>query len=107
MKRLIYVAAFIPAIAFAQPAAPQFCISPTLAQTLATALQQDTAMLALLNDAAQEPQRQAAAMAAAVAKQKTDDETAVKAGAAAEPRATPEHAPDVASSAPPSQSTRP
>ena len=107
MKRLILVTAFLPSIALAQPAPPQFCISPTLAQTLAAALQQDAAMLALLNDAAQEPQRQAAAVAAAVEKQKTADETATKIGTAAEPRAMPEHVRSAASPVPPAQSTRP
>ena len=92
MKRLILAAAFLPGIALAQPAPPQFCISPTLAQTLAAALQQDAAMLALLNDAAQEPQRQAAAVAAAVAKQKAED-------AGAGP-ATTAHVPSLASPAP-------
>lgn len=107
MKRLIYVAAFLPAIAFAQTAPPQFCISPTLAQTLATALQQDTAMLALLNDAAQEPQRQAAAVAAAVAKQKTDDEVAAKTDAAAGMPAKPPRAPNLVSPSLAVPSTRP
>ena len=73
MKRLILLASLIPCAALAQPASqstpPQFCISQTVAQTLAAALQQDAAMLALLNDSAQEPQRQAAAIAAALAKQ--------------------------------------
>jgi hypothetical protein len=68
---------FLPGIGLAQPA-PQFCISPTLAQSLAAALQQDAAMLAMLNDAAQDQARQAAAVAAAVAKQKADDEAAGK-----------------------------
>jgi hypothetical protein len=68
-------ALLLPVAAHAQAPA-QFCIAPTLAQTLAAALQQDAAVLAMLNDAAQEPQRQAQAIAAAVAKQKADDEKA-------------------------------
>ena len=107
MKRLILIAVFLPGIAFAQPAPPQFCISPVLAQTLAAALQQDAAMLALLNDAAQEPQRQAAAVAAAVAKQKADDEPAAKKGAAAEIPATTAHLLNPASPAPTAPSTKP
>jgi hypothetical protein len=107
MKHLILAAAFLPGIALAQPAPPQFCISPTLAQTLAAALQQDAAMLALLNDAAQEPQRQAAVVAAAVAKQKADDDPAAKKGAAAEIPATTAHVPNLASPAPATPSTRP
>jgi hypothetical protein len=81
----------IPLAAQAQPASPQFCISPTLAQSLASTLQQDAAVLAMLNDAAAEPQRQAAAIAAAVQKQKTDDEAAAKtaAGPAMTPAAKP------------------
>jgi hypothetical protein len=75
--RLILATVLMPGIALAQQV-PQFCISPTLAQSLAAALQQDAAMLAMLNDAAQEQARQAAAVAAAVAKQKADDEAAGK-----------------------------
>ena len=106
MKHLILATAFItPIVAHAQPA--QFCVSPSLAQTLASALQQDAAVLAMLNDAAQEPQRQAAAVAAAVAKQRADDETAAKTGAAAEiPPRTPQ-APNLMSPAPATTSTRP
>jgi hypothetical protein len=107
MKRLILAATFLPGIALAQPAPPQFCISPTLAQTLAAALQQDAAMLAMLNDAAQEPLRQAAAVAAAVAKQKADDGAATKMGTAAEVPATTAHVPNLASPAPGTASTRP
>lgn len=74
---LIVVAALaLPIAARAQPA--QFCVTPALAQTLAAALQQDAAVLAMLNDAVQEPARQAAAVAAAVAKQKADDEAVAK-----------------------------
>jgi hypothetical protein len=75
-------ALLLPWRAHAQTPA-QFCIAPTLAQTLAAALQQDAAVLAMLNDAAQEPQRQAQAIAAAVAKQKADDEKAAAAPAGA------------------------
>jgi len=107
MRCLILAAALLPSIAFAQSAPPQFCISPTLAQTLAAALQQDAAMLALLNDAAQEPQRQAAAISAAVAKQKADDQPAAKTGAVAEIPATTAHVPNLASPAPATPSTRP
>jgi len=106
MKPLILATVLItPIAAHAQPA--QFCVSPSLAQTLAAALQQDAAVLAMLNDAAQEPQRQAAAVAAAVAKQKADDETAAKTGTAAEiPAGTP-HVPNLVSPAPATTSTRP
>jgi hypothetical protein len=76
------MAAFLPCIAHAQSPPPQFCISPSLAQTLAATLQQDATVLALLNEAAQEPQRQAAAVAAAVARQKADDEAMAKKSAA-------------------------
>jgi len=79
MNRLIAVAlAFLPTVALAQPAPPQFCIPPSLAQTLAAALQQDAAVLAMLNDAAHESQRQAKAIAGAVARQKAEDEAAAK-----------------------------
>ncbi len=61
----------LPDIALAQPV-PQFCISLTLAQSLAAALQQDAAMRAMLNYAAQEQARQAGA----AAKQKAHDEAA-------------------------------
>jgi hypothetical protein len=106
MKHLILATVLmIPIAAHAQPA--QFCVSPSLAQTLASALQQDAAVLAMLNDAAQEPQRQAAAVAAAVAKQKADDETAAKTGAAAEiPAGTP-HVPNLVSPAPATTATGP
>jgi hypothetical protein len=106
MKHLILVTALvIPIAAHAQPA--QFCVPTSLAQTLAAALQQDTAVLAMLNDAAQEPQRQAAVVAAAVAKQKADDETAAKTGTAAEiPAGTP-HMPNLVSPGPGTMSTRP
>ena len=106
MKHLILLTALItPIAAHAQSA--QFCVSPSLAQTLAAALQQDGAVLAMLNDAAQEPQRQAAAVAAAVAKQKADDETTAKTGAAAEiPAGTP-HLPNLVSPVPATTSTRP
>jgi hypothetical protein len=107
MKRLILAAVFLPGIALAQPAPQQFCISPTLAQTLAATLQQDATTLALLNEAAQEPQRQAATVAAAVAKQKADDEAAAKTGAAAEIPATTAHVPNPASPAPATPSTKP
>src|SRR5580658_8858677 len=107
MKRLILAVTLLPNLALAQPVPPQFCISPTVAQTLAAALQQDAAVLALLNDAAQEPQRQAAVVAAAVAKQKADDETAAKTGTAAEiPAGTP-HMPNLVSPGPGTMSTRP
>lgn len=104
---LIIATTILPGLALAQPAPPQFCISSTLAQTLAAALQQDAAMLALLNDAAQEPQRQAAVVAAAVAKQKADDETAGKMGAAAAIPAMTTHMPGVASPEPTAPSIRP
>ena len=106
MKHLILLTAlFIPIAAHAQPA--QFCVPPSLAQTLAAALQQDAAVLAMLNDAAQELQRQAAVVAAAVAKQKADDETAAKTGTAAEiPAGTP-HMPNLVSPGPGTMSTRP
>jgi hypothetical protein len=106
MKYLILIAALVvPLAAHAQPA--QFCVSPSLAQTLASALQQDAAVLAMLNDAALEPQRQAAAVAAAVAKQKADDEPAAKKGVAAEVPATMAHVPNLASPAPATLSTKP
>ena len=79
MRRLILATALLAPIAAYAQAPAQFCISPTLAQTLASTLQQDATMLALLNDAAQEPQRQAAAVAAAVEKQKMADAAAGKA----------------------------
>jgi hypothetical protein len=106
MKHLILLTALIaPIAAHAQPA--QFCVAPSLAQTLAAALQQDAAVLAMLNDAAQEPQRQAAAVAAAVAKQKADDETAAKTGTAGEiPAGTP-HMPNFVPPEPATTSTRP
>lgn len=106
LRCLTLITAFLPTIALAQPAPPQFCISPTLAQTLAAALQQDAAMLALLNDAAQEPQRQAAAVAAAVAKQKAEDGPPAK-NAAADLPVTAPHLPNLASPAPAAPSTRP
>ena len=106
MKHLILLTALItPIAAQAQPA--QFCVPPSLAQTLAAALQQDAAVLAMLNDAAQEPQRQAAVVAAAVAKQKADDETAAKTGTAAEIPAGTSHMPNLVSPAPATTSTRP
>ena len=72
MKHLILATALMmPIAAHAQPA--QFCVSPSLAQTLATALQQDAAVLALLQEAAAEPQRTAKAIADAVAAQKAED----------------------------------
>jgi hypothetical protein len=79
MHRLILATALIvPVAAHAQSA--QFCVTPSLAQTLAAALQQDAAVLAMLNDAAQEPARQAAAIAAAREAQKTEDAKAHIAG---------------------------
>jgi hypothetical protein len=89
MRRLILAAALIPTLAHAQapaqptPAQPQaapaqFCISPSLAQTLAATLHQDAVLLALLDEAAQEPARQAKAIADAVAKQKAKDATPPK-----------------------------
>ena len=106
MKNLILAAALLtPIAAHAQSA--QFCVSPSLAQTLASALQQDAAVLAMLNDAAQEPQRQAATVAAAVAKQKADDETAAKTGAAVEVAPTASHVSNLMSPAPATTSTRP
>lgn len=72
MKHLILATALMmPIAAHAQPA--QFCVSPSLAQTLAAALQQDAAVLALLQEAAAEPQRTAKAIADAVAAQKAED----------------------------------
>jgi len=73
MKHLILLAALITPIAAHAQTPSQFCMSPAAAQTLAAALQQDAAVLALLNDAAQEPARIAKAVADAVAKQKADD----------------------------------
>jgi len=106
MKHLILAIALItPITAHAQPA--QFCVSTSLAQTLATALQQDTAVLAMLNDSAQESQRQAAAVAAAVAKQKADDEVAAKTGATADVPAATAHVPNVALPAPAAASPKP
>ena len=106
MKHLILLTALItPIAAHAQPT--QFCVPPSLAQTLAAALQQNAAVLAMLNDAAQEPQRQAAAVAAAVAKQKADDETAAKTGTAAEMPAGTSHMPNLVSPAPATTSTGP
>jgi hypothetical protein len=108
MKHLILAAALLaPLAAHAQPAPAQFCISLSLAQTLAGTLQQDATLLALLNDAAQEPQRQAAAVAAALAKQKADDGAAAKTGAAAEVPATTVRLPNFAPSAPATPSARP
>jgi hypothetical protein len=108
MKRLIFLAAMLFSVgAQAQPASPQFCMSPNLAQTLAAALQQDAAMLALLNDAAQAPQHQAAVVAAAVAKQKADDEAAVKKGAVAEVPVTMAPVANAASPVPGTPSTKP
>ena len=72
MKHLILATALMmPIAAHAQPA--QFCMSPSLAKTLAAALQQDAAVLALLQEAAAEPQRTAKAIADAVAAQKAED----------------------------------
>jgi hypothetical protein len=108
MKRLIFAITLLaPLAAHAQPTPPQFCISPSLAQTLAATLQQDATLLALLNEAAQEPQRQAATVAAAVAKQKVDDEQAAKKGATVEVPTTAAHVPDLASPAPIMPSTKP
>lgn len=107
MKRLILAVTLLPNLALAQPAPPQFCISPTVAQTLAAALQQDAAMLALLNDAAQEPQRQAAVVAAAVAKQKADDEPTAWKGGTADIPATTTRVPNLETPAPAVPSTRP
>jgi hypothetical protein len=109
MKNLILAAAaiFLPDIALAQPSQPQFCISPTLAQTVAATLEQDAAMLALLNDAAQEQQRQSTAVAVAVAKQKAQDDPATNAGRAAKFTAPTAHVPNYASPAPKAPSTRP
>jgi hypothetical protein len=106
MKHLILLTALItPIAAHAQPS--QFCVPPSLAQTLAATLQQDAAVLGMLNDAAQEPQRQAAAVAAAVAKQKAEDETAAKTGAAGEiPAGTP-HMPNFVSPGAGTMPTRP
>ena len=53
---------------------PQFCMSQPAAQSVAASLQAAVAAYALMQDAVAEPQRQAAAVAAAVAKQKADDE---------------------------------
>ena len=75
MRRLTIVIGLIAAAlhsAHAQAPA-QFCMSQPAAQSLAAALQGTVAAYALMQDAAQEPQRQAAAVAAAVAKQKADD----------------------------------
>jgi hypothetical protein len=106
MKHLILSIALIaPIAAHAQPA--QFCVSPSLAQTLATALQQDAAVLAMLNESAQEAQHQAATVAAAVAKQKADDESAAKTGITSDVPAATAHLPNVASPAPAAASTRP
>jgi len=103
MRHLILATALlVPLAAHAQPA--QFCVSPSLAQTIAAALQQDTAVLAMLNDSAQEPQRQAAVVAAAVAKQKTDDEALARKGAGPEVAAPSVEGPNLAPpvTAPPS-----
>jgi len=106
MKRLILAAVLItPIAAHAQPA--QFCVSPSLAQTLAAALQQDAAVLAMLNDAAQEPQRQAASVAAAVAKQKADDATAMKSGVTTEVPVETPHVPNLVPPGPATTSTEP
>jgi hypothetical protein len=69
-------AALMPLTASAQPAPSQICISAALAQSMAAYFQQGASMLPLMQDAATEPQRQAAAVAAAVAKQKADDDAA-------------------------------
>jgi glucose dehydrogenase len=70
-----FASLLLPLAVRAQPAPAPFCVSPALAQTLAAALQQSAAVLAMLNDAAQEPARTAAAIAAAKAEQKKEDET--------------------------------
>ena len=69
-------AIFRPLVAHAQPA--QFCMPQTTAQSVAAALQSAQAAMLLMQDAVAEPQRQAAAIAAAVAKQKIDDEALAK-----------------------------
>ncbi len=78
MRRLIVIGVIALALhgpAHAQAPAP-FCMPQSTVRMIAAALQQDAAVLALLQDADSEPQRQAAAVAAAVAKQKADDEAA-------------------------------
>jgi hypothetical protein len=107
MKHLILASLFLPGIALAQSAQPEFCISPSLAQTLAATLQQDAAMLALLNDATQEPQRLAAAVAAATAKQNVEDGRATNGGAAPNVPFSTAPVPKLASPAPTTSSTRP
>jgi hypothetical protein len=74
MKRLFLVAFLFPIAAHAQQPPPQFCMPQSTAQAVGAAFQAGTAAMALLQEAATEPQRQAAAVAAAVAKQKADDE---------------------------------
>ena len=83
MKHIFLVsAALLPFAAHAQPAPQPFCMPPATAQSVAAALGAGQAAMALMQEAAQEPQRQAAAVAAAVAKQKADDEVAKPAVAA-------------------------
>ena len=75
MRRLILVLVLIAAafrVAYAQAPAP-FCMPQSTVQTIAAALQQDAAVMALLQEAASEPQRTAKAVADAVAAQKAED----------------------------------
>ena len=75
MRRLILVLGLIAAAvrgAHAQASAP-FCMPAATAQAVAAALQQDAAVMALLQEAAAEPQRTAKAVADAVAAQKAED----------------------------------
>ena len=75
MRRLILVLGLLAAAvhgAHAQAPAP-FCMPAATAQAVAAALQQDAAVMALLQEAASEPQRTAKAVADAVAAQKAED----------------------------------
>ena len=74
LKRLAFACAlFAPIAAVAQTAPQPFCMPPATAQSVAAALGAGQAAMALMQEAAQEPQRQEAAVAAAVAKQKVED----------------------------------
>ena len=66
------VALALLGVAHAQAPAP-FCMPQSTVQTIAAALQQDAAVMALLQEAASEPQRTAKAVADAVAAQKAED----------------------------------
>jgi len=68
---VILVGLAVPAVAMAQ--SPPFCMPQATAQSVAAALQTGQAAWLLMQDAATAEQRQAAAVAAAVAKQRDED----------------------------------